>query len=110
MTGVLRDGVPSEITSLSKTVWLVAEALLSAALLLVDDDLTLVTGRLGHEDGLTVAAFEVTAHGCTRFVGTTGDLEFVAREGFVTFADKEAVNHIAELSTRFETQLLRPIL
>ena len=44
LTGVLRDGVPAEITSLSKTVWLVAEALLSAALLLVDDDLTLVTG------------------------------------------------------------------
>ena len=78
LTGVLGDGVASEVSALSKTVWLVAESLLAAAFLLVNDDFALVSCGLGDENGLAVAALKVSAHGCACLVGAAGNFEFVA--------------------------------
>ena len=96
LTGVLGHRVSTEVSSLSKTIGLVSEAPLFAALLFVDDDFTFVPRGLGDEDGLAVAAFEVSAHGGAGLVGTTRDFEFVAGERLVAFADKQAVNDVAD--------------
>ena len=96
LTGVLGDGVASEVSALSKAVWLVAESLLVAAFLLVNDDFTLVSCGLGDENGLAVAALEVSAHGGAGFVGPTRDFEFVAGQRLVAFTDEQAVHDVAD--------------
>ena len=44
MTGVLVDGIATEVSALAQTVWLVSESLLFAALSLEDELVTLETG------------------------------------------------------------------
>ena len=90
----MRDGVPAEIASLSKAVGFVSETLLVASFFLVNDDLTLVAGGLGDQDGLAVSALEVSTHGRSCLVRTARDFEFVAVEGLVALAHKEPVHDI----------------
>ena len=95
LTGVLGHRVSSEVSSLAQAVRLVSEALLFAALLLVDDDFAFVPRGLGDENGLAVAALKVAAHGGSGLVGAARDFEFVARERLVAFTHEEAVDHVA---------------
>ena len=89
------DHVSTEITTLAKSIGLVAEPSLFAALLFVDNHFTLVSSGLGDEDGLAVAAFQVPAHGRSSLVGAARDFEFVAGKRLVAFSDEQSVNNIA---------------
>ena len=100
LTGVLVDGVSTEVSSLAQSIWLVAESLLLATFGLEDEVVALETSGLGDKNCLSGAAFKVTSEWGSCLIGSASDLQFVAREGLFSFADKDSIDCVTDFLTQ----------